>query len=79
MNQEQLVTLSSLEKRKWMVEIKEEKTTEVKITDFGRKVANSGTKGKEMIEQITSEILKKILHGKGKSSEDMTLIFQSQQ
>ena len=66
LNQEQLVTLSSLEKRKGMVEIKEEKTTEVKITDFGRKVANSGTKGKEMIEQITSEILKKDSSWKGK-------------
>lgn len=66
LNQEQLNTLNSLEKRKGIVEIKEEKTTELKITEFGRKVVSSGTKGKEMIEQITPDMLKKDSLWKGK-------------
>ncbi len=66
LNQEQLNTLNSLEKRKGMVEIKEEKTIEVRVTGFGKKIIGSGMKGKEMIEQITPEMLKKDSLWRGK-------------
>lgn len=63
---EQLSTLKELEKRKEMVEIRNEKIVEIIITEFGKKVANLVTKTKEMIEQITPEILKKESSWRGK-------------
>ena len=56
---EQITVLNSLEKRKNMVETIEEKTIEIEITEFGKKVISSGMKSKDLIEQITPEILKK--------------------
>ena len=59
LSQEQKVTLNSLEKRRGIVEIKEEKSIEIILTNFGKTIVSSGTKSKELIEQITPEILKK--------------------
>jgi len=63
---EKISVLNSLEKRKNMIEIKEEKTIEIQLTDFGKKVVTSGMKSKELIEQITPETLKKDSAWKGK-------------
>ena len=58
-----------------MVEIKGEKTTEINVTDFGRKIIGSGMKTKDLIEQITPEILNKDSLWKGKKFRryDVTL------
>ena len=75
LNQEQLNTFSSLEKRKNMIQISEEKETEIEITDFGKKVIASGMKTKDLIEQITPEILQKesLWRGKKFRRYDVTL------
>jgi phenylalanyl-tRNA synthetase alpha chain len=63
---EQLSVLDSLEKRKEIIEINEEKIIDIKITVFGKQVIESGSKGKYLIEQITPEILKRDSLWKGK-------------
>jgi phenylalanyl-tRNA synthetase alpha chain len=63
---EQLYAFKSLEKRKDIVQIKEEKIIEIKITDLGEKIVSLSEKSKDMIEQITSETLKKDSTWKGK-------------
>jgi phenylalanyl-tRNA synthetase alpha chain len=66
LSKEQLETLKSLERRKNIVETKEEKTINLEVTDFGKKIINLGSKSREMIEQITPEILVKDSSWKGK-------------
>ena len=63
---EQMRTLKFLQSRKNIVQIKEEKTIEIKATDLGKKLIRNGIKGKELIEQVTSETLKKDSSWKGK-------------
>ncbi|MGA2130507.1 MAG: phenylalanine--tRNA ligase subunit alpha [Candidatus Pacearchaeota archaeon] len=59
LSQEQLYALKSLEKRRNMLQISDEKTTQVEATEFGRKIMSlsMGTNGKGFIEQITPEII----------------------
>jgi phenylalanyl-tRNA synthetase alpha chain len=72
---EQLYALKSLQNRKDIIEIKEEKSIDIEITDLGKKLIKSGTKSKDLIEQITAEILKKDSSWKGKKFRryDVTL------
>ncbi len=62
---EQTHALKILEKRRDIVHLKESKSIKIKVTDFGEKVLKSEPV-KEMIEQITPEILKKDSSWKGK-------------
>jgi phenylalanyl-tRNA synthetase alpha chain len=63
---EQLYALKSLQNRKDIIQIKEEKTTNIEVTTLGKKVINSKIKGYDLIEQISSDILKKESLWKGK-------------
>jgi phenylalanyl-tRNA synthetase alpha chain len=56
---EQLYALKSLQNRKDIIELKEEKSIEIIATDLGKKLMKLGTKSSELIEQITPDILKK--------------------
>jgi phenylalanyl-tRNA synthetase alpha chain len=58
LNEEQLKILKALKKRRNIVSIKEEKIIEINLTEFGKKVLSYNIKDKELIEQITPEILK---------------------
>ncbi len=66
LSQEQLYALKSLQNRKDIVQIKEDKIIEIAVTDLGRKIINSKIKTQNLIEQITPEILKKESLWKGK-------------
>jgi len=59
LNAEQQHALKSLEKRKEILMISEEKTMEIALTELGRRIISLGIKGKELIEQITPEMLGK--------------------
>ncbi len=63
---EQLHALKSLENRKEIIQIKEVKEPEFKITELGNKILDSKTKSPELIEQLTSDMLKKESLWKGK-------------
>ena len=63
---EQLFALKNLQNRKEIVQIREEKKIEIEITSLGREILNSKIKSEDLIEQITSEILKKEINWKGK-------------
>lgn len=65
LNKEQKNVLGALEKRKSMLDIREEKTLSWEITDLGKKVIGSEMKS-GLIEQITPDILKKDSLWKGK-------------
>ncbi|MCH8873125.1 phenylalanine--tRNA ligase subunit alpha, partial [candidate division KSB1 bacterium] len=54
----QIEVLKLLEKRKDMLRIKEEKTTNVEVTELGKELVGSKVKS-DLIEQITPEILRK--------------------
>lgn len=71
----QLQVVKEIEKRKDIIHIKEEKTADIKITEFGKKIISLVTKTREMIEQITPEILKKDSSWRGKKFRryDVTL------
>jgi len=56
---EQLYSLKSLQNRKDIIQIREDKTIELSITTLGRKLMSAKIKPQDMIEQITPEILKK--------------------
>ncbi|MFH1327032.1 MAG: phenylalanine--tRNA ligase subunit alpha [archaeon] len=56
---EQICALKSLQNRKNIIEIKEDKILKIQITPLGKKIINSKIKEQELIEQITSETLKK--------------------
>jgi phenylalanyl-tRNA synthetase alpha chain len=63
---EQLHSLKSLEKRRDIIQTKEIKKISIQITEIGQKVLESKTESKELIEQVTSEMLKKESLWKGK-------------
>jgi len=63
---EQLYSLKSLQNRKDIIQIKEEKIINIEITDLGKKIINSGIKSQDLIEQITSNMLRKESLWKGK-------------
>ena len=58
---EQLYALKSLEKRRDIIQIREEKTIKYKITDLGKQIISSSVSSqvKDAIEQLTPEIIKK--------------------
>ena len=58
LSKEQKEVLKSLLKRKDIVRIKEEKSIDVEVTEFGREIIGSKIKN-NMIEQLTPEMLKK--------------------
>ncbi len=66
LNQEQISALKSLEKRKEIVRTYENTFTNIEVTPLGKKIMKSDVKGKELIEQITPELLKKDSSWKGK-------------
>ena len=63
---EQKFSLKNLQGRKNIIQISEEKIITIKITDQGEKVIKSGVSQKNLIEQVTPEILKKESLWKGK-------------
>lgn len=63
---EQTYALNSLEKRRKIIEVFDEKTIEIELTEFGKKILSIEIKGGSLIEQITPEILKKDSLWKGK-------------
>ncbi len=71
---EQMYALKNLQKRKNIVEIKPKKTTEIKLTEIGRKIVESKLKNMNLLEQITPEILKdeKLWRGKKFRRYDIT-------
>ncbi|MDZ4226832.1 MAG: hypothetical protein U1B79_01865, partial [Candidatus Pacearchaeota archaeon] len=66
LSKEQLYALESLGKRRNMIEITDEKTTEIEVTELGKKVMGMGVNAQNLIEQITPEMLKKDSLWKGK-------------
>ncbi|MCK5043777.1 phenylalanine--tRNA ligase subunit alpha [Candidatus Pacearchaeota archaeon] len=63
---EQLYAIKSLQNRKDIIQIKEEKQATIKITELGKEISNSKIKNENSIEQITPKILKKESLWKGK-------------
>ncbi|MCR4327535.1 MAG: phenylalanine--tRNA ligase subunit alpha [Nanoarchaeota archaeon] len=63
---EQHFSLKSLSKRKDIIEIEERKKFLIKVTPLGKKVMNSKEVSKDLIEQITNELLKKEQNWKNK-------------
>jgi len=63
---EEQYALKSLLKRKDIVRLEEHKVTEVEITSLGKEIMNSEELNKELIEQITPELLKNKNNWKGK-------------
>ena len=63
---EQNFSLKSLMKRKDLILIEEKKKIDLEVTELGRKVMNSKELGKELVEQITPEILRSEKNWKGK-------------
>lgn len=63
---EQMFALKSLQKRKDIVLIEETKKIAIHVTDLGKEIMRSKEVGKELIEQITPEILKDEKNWKGK-------------
>jgi len=66
LSSEQIYALKSLQNRKDIIQIKEEKIIKIKITELGKKIIGQEIKVKDLIEQITPEILKKESQWKGK-------------
>ena len=75
LSSEQQYSIKSLENRKNMIEIVNEKIIEIKVTELGKKIMNLGLKSQDLIEQITPEILKKdsLWRGKRFRRYDVTL------
>jgi len=63
---EQLFALKSLQSRKDIIQIEEEKTISIEILPLGKEILKSKIREEDMIEQITSEILKNESNWKGK-------------
>ncbi len=63
---EQNFALKSLQKRKGIIEINEEKKINIEVLDLGMKLVNSKISSDDLIEQITPEILKVDKNWKGK-------------
>lgn len=56
---EQMYALKSLQNRKEIIEIVEEKKTKIEVTELGKKLQHAKLGNEELIEQITSDLLKK--------------------
>lgn len=63
---EHQLALKTLQNRKQIVEIKEDKKINIEITSLGKEIVKSKLSTQELIEQITSETLKKESSWKGK-------------
>ncbi|MBU2562478.1 MAG: phenylalanine--tRNA ligase subunit alpha [Nanoarchaeota archaeon] len=63
---EKLYSLKILQKRRGIIEIKEKKIIEIKLTELGEKITSLDIKEQDLIEQITPAILKKEQLWKGK-------------
>ena len=66
LSKEQMDVYNSLQARREMIFIKDEKTVEIEITSFGKEIVGSNIKTNNMIEQVTPELLKKDSSWKGK-------------
>jgi phenylalanyl-tRNA synthetase alpha chain len=66
LTEEQKYALKSLQNRKKLIQIKENKTSKIELTDIGKKIIKSGIKSRNLIEQISPKILKKESLWKGK-------------
>jgi len=66
LSDEQLYALKSLQNRRDIIQLREDKKIIIKATDLGKQIAKLGTKAGSLIEQITPEILKKESLWKGK-------------
>ncbi len=75
LSQEQISSLQSLEKRREIVRTYENTFINIKVTPLGKEIMESDSKGKNLIEQITPELLKKESSWKGKKFRryDITL------
>ncbi len=63
---EQQFGLKNLQNRKDIIQITEKKTFKINLTDLGKKISKSKISNKDLIEQITPEMLKKEKLWKGK-------------
>ena len=63
---EQLYALKSLQNRKEIIQTKDDKIIEIEVSELGKKIIKSDIHTKEMIEQITLEMLKQETFWKGK-------------
>ncbi|MDP3966041.1 MAG: phenylalanine--tRNA ligase subunit alpha [archaeon] len=63
---EQQFSLKSLMKRKEIIEIREKKNFSIQVTSLGKEVMNSKEISKDLIEQITPELLRKEQNWKNK-------------
>jgi phenylalanyl-tRNA synthetase alpha chain len=63
---EQIYALNSLQKRKDIVRISEDKIINIEITALGKEIAKSEIKSENLVEQITPQILKKESLWRGK-------------
>jgi len=63
---EQQFALKSLQSRKDIVQIEEEKKINIKVTELGKQLMSSDLKGQNFIEAITPEMLKSEKNWKGK-------------
>lgn len=63
---EQNITFKELQKRRNIVEIREEKSIKIKVTEKGKQLINSRIKSETLIEQLTPEIIKSEKLWKGK-------------
>jgi len=75
LSSEQLHALKSLQNRRDIIQIKEKKIIEIEITELGKKIISSRIKSKNLLEQITPEILKKDSSWKGKKFRRYDLTF----
>ena len=66
LSDEQLYAFKSLQNRRDIIQLKEDKTIIIEVTDLGKQMSRLGTKAGNLVEQITPEILKKENLWKGK-------------
>jgi len=59
LSEEEMEILKNLQKRKEIIQIKDEKTISFELTDFGKSVKEYKIKEEELIEQLTPDIIKK--------------------
>ncbi len=63
---EQLYALKSLQNRRNIIQIKEEKRIDIELTDLGKRIINSKIESQNLIEQINPKILREEKLWKGK-------------
>ena len=66
LSEEQIEIFKTLERRKDILRVREDKIIEIKTTTFGKKIIESNIKEKDLIEKITPETLLKDSSWKGK-------------